>query len=284
MGMRRRSLAVVVLAAAWLMVGAAVAQAGTNLTGHVDVGGKMRGTQHRVLNTRPLSFSSNWSGYGATSKQGPFNYVHSRFVQPSISCNGTRANWASEWVGLDGFNSNTVEQDGTDAWCGGPDRMTPHYAAWYELYPAPSFNVFRVKPGDVIDTVVVFKHGKFHLTVSDLTSHRSHSTVAACSVCVRSSAEWIIERPALCSDNTCSDAFLTRLANFHATSMRQDWARVDGQSTAPLRRFTKWPIDMYQPLKHNKIQVLDLTSTLFPSGDAFGVKWLARGGLLPLTL
>jgi hypothetical protein len=274
--MRRRSLAVVGLAVAWLVVGAAVAQA-SSLAGRVEVGGPNRHTQQ-------LSASLNWSGWGATSKVGKFNYVHSRFVQPAITCNGTKHNWTSEWVGLDGFASNTVEQDGTDAFCGGADRKTPHYAAWYELYPAPSINVFRVHPGDTIDTVVFFKHGKFHLTVADLTTHRSATHVAACSACLRSSAEWIVERPALCANASCTKAILTALANFGSTTMRQDWARVDGQKVTGIRRYTKTPIDMVQPKPHNQLQQLDATSPLFPSGDAFGIKWLARGGIYPLTL
>ena len=36
------------------------------------------------------------------------------------------------WVGLDGHESNTVEQTGTEADCAG---NTPVYYAWYELYP-----------------------------------------------------------------------------------------------------------------------------------------------------
>src|SRR6202167_3453565 len=75
----------------------------------------------------------NWSGYAAsTHKQ--FNYVHAEFAQPSITCDGKPSQWTSNWVGLDGFTDETVEQDGTFAWCAGTAHMTPRYVAWYEMY------------------------------------------------------------------------------------------------------------------------------------------------------
>ncbi len=102
--------------------------------------------------------------------------MHSTFVQPAITCPGVKNEWTSNWVGLDGFNNATVEQDGTFAHCGGPQSTKPVYKAWYEMYPANSVNVFTVHPGDVIDTAVSYAHGQFSLTVSDLTTGKSART------------------------------------------------------------------------------------------------------------
>jgi hypothetical protein len=73
----------------------------------------------------------------------PCTYVHSTFVQPSVTCSGVADQYTSNWVGLDGFNDQTVAQDGTFAWCGGTDHTTPKYEAWYEMYPANSVNIAR---------------------------------------------------------------------------------------------------------------------------------------------
>ena len=64
------------------------------------------------------TISENWSGYAVTGKK-QYTYVHSTFVQPAITCTGVEDQYTSNWVGLDGFNDETVEQDGTFAWCGG---------------------------------------------------------------------------------------------------------------------------------------------------------------------
>ena len=230
--MRRRFLVVAAVVATGVIMGAGVAQA-SGLQGRVEVGGP-----NRAVHSRTLQVSSNWSGWADTTPTGKFTYVHSRWKQPAVTCNGTRNNWASAWVGLDGWANFTVEQDGTDAWCGGKDHKTPHYAAWYEMYPAPSFDVFKINPGDTIDAVVQFKSGKFYVTIADLTRGKSFTKAATCGDCERASAEWIVERPAFCSDNSCDKGYLTALANFHSVTMTQNTVGVSGQGISPMRRYT----------------------------------------------
>jgi Peptidase A4 family len=99
--------------------------------------------------------SLNWSGYAVTSKK-LFTYVHTTFVQPAITCTGQPDQWTSNWSGLDGYTSDTVEQDGTFAHCGGSGNTTPKYEAWYELFPANSVNAFAVHAGDIIDSSVSY--------------------------------------------------------------------------------------------------------------------------------
>ena len=139
-------------------------------------GGTLRGAKGNSA----IDLSLNWSGYAVTSAT-QFNFVHTEFIQPSITCKGQKYTDQSQWVGLDGFNSNTVEQDGTNAYCGGPDHMTPQYRAWYEMFPAVSVNVFAVHPGDVIDAQVTFSHGMFTTTITDVTLGKTSGTTAACS-------------------------------------------------------------------------------------------------------
>ena len=222
----------------------------------------------------------NWSGYAATSAK-KFTYVHSTFVQPAITCPGVKNEWTSNWVGLDGFNDATVEQDGTFADCGGPQSTRPVYKAWYEMYPANSVNVFSVHPGDVIDTAVSYAHGQFSLMVSDLTTGKSASDVAACSTCLRASAEWIIERPALCN-NALTKCFITRLADFGTSTMGGAEARVAGGTTKGIAGIPNYPIDMVNPLSSGGFISLDTVGPL--SGKTFTATWDRSGGTVPITL
>src|SRR5580693_3197454 len=192
--------------------------------------------------------SLNWSGFAVTSSK-KFTYAQSRFVQPTLTCPGDHANeWSSNWVGLDGFNNTTVEQDGTAAHCGGKTNTTPVYKAWYEMFPAGSVNVFTVFPGDTINTSVSFSNGKFTLTVADLTAGHKHSVThtATCASCKRTSAEWIIERPELCTSAT--NCFLTHLADFGTASMSAK-VRVAGVSAAQgIPNFRNYNLTMFTPL------------------------------------
>ena len=226
------------------------------------------------------TISENWSGYAATSAKA-FTYVHSTFVEPTITCPGVADQWTSNWVGLDGFNDSTVEQDGTFAHCGGAGNTTPKYQAWYEMYPAGSVTVFNVKPGDIIDASVTYASGEFSLTISDLTSGKSATDVAACSSCARASAEWIIERPALCN-NAGTKCFLTELADFGTSTMGGDEAQVTGGKVKGVNGFTNYPIYMVDPVSGGGFISLDTVSPL--SGKTFTATWDRSGNTVPITL
>jgi hypothetical protein len=207
--------------------------------------------------------SLNWSGFAVTSSK-KFTYAQSRFVQPTLTCPGDHANeWSSNWVGLDGFNNTTVEQDGTAATCGGTSHTTPVYTAWYEMYPAGSVNVFSVSPGDTINISVSFSSSKFTLTVSDLTSGKSSTHTAKCASCKRASAEWIVERPELCSSAT--NCFLAHLADFGTTSMSAK-VRVAGVSAAQgIPNFRNYNITMFDTTNTQLDTIGKVSSNAFPA-------------------
>jgi Peptidase A4 family len=226
------------------------------------------------------TISLNWSGYAAIA-QRKFTYVHASFVQPKISCPGKANQWTSNWAGLDGFTNATVEQDGTFGFCAGTRHTTPVYVAWYEMYPAGSVNVFAVHPGDRISATVRYTRGKFVLTIADLTLGKSVTHVASCSTCQRASAEWIVERPALCSNKACTKAFLTELADFHQSQMRGQ-AQVAGQSVKGIGSFVNYPIYMVNPLKSGGFISLDTVGAVAKS--AFTATWDRAGTIYPITL
>src|SRR5580704_16340313 len=69
--------------------------------------------------------STYWSGYAATT--GTYTSVSASWTEPAGTCT-SGDQWSSFWVGLDGYNSNSVEQTGSDVDCSG---ATPKYYAWY---------------------------------------------------------------------------------------------------------------------------------------------------------
>jgi len=60
--------------------------------------------------------SQNWSGYAASS--GTYHSVSANWTEPTGHCSGA-TRYSAFWVGLDGFNSNSVEQTGTSVDCHG---------------------------------------------------------------------------------------------------------------------------------------------------------------------
>ena len=68
--------------------------------------------------------STNWSGYAVTSGNGSFTSVSSSWVEPMGTCRSGNQ-YSSFWVGLDGYNSGSVEQTGSEVDCSGRTRSTP---------------------------------------------------------------------------------------------------------------------------------------------------------------
>jgi hypothetical protein len=137
------------------------------------------------------STSTNWSGYVLTGGTGAFSSVSSSWTEPAASCSsGTQ--YAAFWVGLDGYNSNSVEQTGTDSDCSGG---TPDYYGWYEMYPAdPVYFTNPVAPGDSLSASVTVSGTSYTLTLTDSTQGWTQTENESGSY-ADSSAEVITEAP-----------------------------------------------------------------------------------------
>jgi Peptidase A4 family len=137
--------------------------------------------------------SQNWAGYAVT--RGKFKKIRASFYVPFMNCSNDPNTFSSHWVGLDGFNSNTVEQDGIEADCNGTSESV---FAWREVFPRPEqpFNM-RIRPGDSITATTTFTGGRYKMEVKDNTTghHRTVRQRCAGSSCHRSSAEVISEAP-----------------------------------------------------------------------------------------
>jgi hypothetical protein len=129
-----------------------------------------------------------------------YSAVSGSWQQPTITCPKNEDELAVWWVGLDGFNTGTVEQDGTLAWC---FKGTPSYYTWWEMYPTNEIQLAgnSVKPGDNITASVNYSTStnKYTLALTDSThTANSLNQVQACGAgqtCKRASAEWIAETP-----------------------------------------------------------------------------------------
>jgi hypothetical protein len=210
-----------------------------------------------------LTYSFNWSGYVATSST-TFKSVRSTFVQPAVTCPVSGA-FTVFWVGLDGWTTGTVEQDGTAALCNG---TTPIYFAWWEMYPTNTIQAtMGVSPGDKIESSVSSNRGHFTLTVKDLTAKTSHTNVETCGsglTCSQSSAEWIIERPGYGGNN------FAPLADWGTTSLRGDKAALTGGTAQPISQFSNTGIDM---INNSATKILATVGGLNPSGNSFPDTW-----------
>jgi hypothetical protein len=253
----------------------------------------IRDVMHKISHEPYPVISLNWSGYAvtptATSKK--FTYANTTFVQPAIKCTGTPDLGTSDWVGLDGFDNQTVEQDGTLAICGGKGNKTPEYFAWYEMFPASLTTVFTVKPGDTITGSVKYASGKFTLTIADTTSKKSKTDTATCSTCARASAEWINERFAECNKSG-TKCFLIPLADFTTATLSDDLASEGGKNMG-ISAFpfgSSFPIDMVYNLNGTEsvgpkgFESLDNTGTVTTKSESFTVDWERSGKATPITL
>jgi hypothetical protein len=222
---------------------------------HLSVGD--HATDHAVGGHARLSQvqSTNWSGYADTSTT--FGSVTGNWTEPSVTCSGRSEQLAAFWVGIDGYSSNSVEQDGTLAEC---YFGHAYYYSWWEMYPTNDIQVVgsSVAPGDSISASVVRSGSSYTLKVTDSThSANSFTTTQSCSSCANSSAEWIAEAPS-------SSSGVLPLADFHTWT--ESGATVN---SGVISSFTDDEITMVDSSGRVKAQPGPLNG----SGNGFSVTW-----------
>ena len=248
--------------------------------------------------------STNWSGYAVSAANGAVTSVTGSWVIPAATCSeaGGSTAYASFWVGIDGWNSNSVEQTGTDSDC---SSGTPQYYAWYEFYPSPAYYAGRLtslSPGDVMSATVSYANGTFTATIKDVTKNESYTATFTPPAAsrrytppARSSAEWIAEAPCCTSRGG-----ILPLAEFGTVSLGEDYtapsvstgtnyATISGIS-APIGSFgttsatTVWSSTMINentpPSEETNPPAADLMavpSALTTDGSSFQVVWKSVG-------
>ena len=132
-------------------------------------------TDHRVGITSPgfkgLSdvTSTNWSGYADTGSS--FSDVSASWTEPGATCSSRTTSLAAFWVGIDGYSSDSVEQDGTMIEC--YDR-TAYQFTWWEMYPTNDVQVVgeTAAAGDAITASVVQERHQLQADRDRLHPHR----------------------------------------------------------------------------------------------------------------
>jgi hypothetical protein len=213
------------------------------------------GTRPLVAHGGPANAASstNWSGYAAAS--GTYTSVSASWVEPTGTCSGS-AKYSSFWVGLDGYNSSSVEQTGSEVDCSG---STPQYYSWYEMYPAYPVNFSNtVRPGDHFTGSVTYTGGSsYTLVLSDSTRGWSHTVHASLAGAANSSAEVIAEAPSSASG-------VLPLAHFSPVTFSS--ATVNG---SPIGNFSPTQIIMVDGSGRAKDSISALSG-----GNSFTATWL----------
>ncbi len=214
------------------------------------------GTRPLVAHGGPANAASstNWSGYAAAS--GTYTSVSANWTEPTGTCSGT-AKYSSFWVGLDGYNSSTVEQTGSEVDCSG---STPEYYSWYEMYPAFPVNFSNtVRPGDKFFGSVTYNgSGSYTLVLQDITRGWKHTVNKSLSGAANSSAEVIAEAP-------CCTASGNILPLAHFSPVKFTNASVNGSA---IGNFSPTQIVMVDTAGNAKDSVSSLSG-----GNSFTVTW-----------
>ena len=213
--------------------------------------------------------STNWSGY-AVESSSEFTEAQGSWVQPTATCNETvGATYASFWVGIDGYTSDSVEQLGTDSDCTAPG--SPSYYAWWEMYPSGSVDLststYPVKPGDTLTGTVSRTADTYTLK---LTSSRGWTfTTTQVGTDANSSAEWITEAPEVCTLVVCTG---TQLTDFGTVNDSASEAAAGG-SLEPISSFTTGggPFEITMTTETGSTEAQP--SALNSSGTGFSVSW-----------
>jgi hypothetical protein len=228
------------------------------------------------------ALTSNWSGYASVLNGFQYTSVSGTWTVPSVNCPGPSDSSSSQWVGIDGAASDTVEQVGTYSDCAGNNGTTPTYGAWYEMLGdgsvgggaqvnVTSGNSYPVAPGDTMTAIVsVNTSDQWTLTISDSTSPRVWSFTAppiTWNAPEQASAEWIVERPESCIGGRCT---LTSLADFGSATFTNASATANGTSKS-IEALDSMPIEMIR--SDTDSTLLAGPPTLNTAGDGFTEQW-----------
>ncbi len=210
------------------------------------------------------STSTNWAGYFAAGSTGSVTSVVGRWVEPQVTCTG-QARFVALWVGIDGANSNTVEQTGTMASC---VLGVATYSAWWELYPldyAQTISTMTIRPGDTINASVVYSSGDFTMSIADgAQSFAATGTQTA----ALTSAECVAERPVLAIGGTLA---LAHLADFGTATFSNCTATIGG-NTAGIGAFASVG-EVTMVSTNPGAAKIATVSKLAPGKDAFSITW-----------
>jgi hypothetical protein len=188
------------------------------------------------------------------------------WIQPKATCSAGENSWSSPWVGIDGDNSNTVEQIGTDTDC---SNGQPLYYAWYEMYPKPLnvISAIPVSPGNSFTAEVTYSAATkgFTMRLTNNSTGNSFTTTQSSKKARRTSVEWVMEGP--------YNGLLTHFStnNVNTIGFTGSSATISGV-TGNLGSFSnRDPITMV-----NQQGTTRAVPTAVSGGTSFNVNWLSN--------
>jgi Peptidase A4 family len=172
------------------------------------------------------SDSQNWAGYVASGTS--FSSVSGSWTVPTVTAGSSSdQGYSAVWVGLggSGSSSSSLEQIGT-----GADYVNGQadYYAWYELLPAAQVRLnLPIHAGDRVSASVTVHGTSVRLALADATTGQSLDRTLQMSAPDTSSAEWIVEAPAL---QSAAGAQILPLADFSKVTFGGATATADGHT------------------------------------------------------
>jgi len=234
---------------------------------NTSVGNKPNSQPEQTIADAKLGYEEdstfNWSGYAVQSEVGTFDNIRGSWTQPEVKCAQTGTQVAAYWIGIDGFDSESVEQLGTGTAC--KNGKAVHYA-WFEFYPAPAkiIQTVSVAPDDQLSAEISAKGQRFTMTIRNLTSGESFTTSRVMPNAPKASVEWITEAP-----SALNGAGLP-LSNFGSVSFTGSSASREGVSRDV--RLSAWPsrqLTMVTPSGEVRANATSLSE----DGQNFKVIW-----------
>jgi hypothetical protein len=185
------------------------------------------------------------------------------------SCTSPATQYSSFWIGIDGYDSNTVEQIGTDSDC--VNGATTYYA-WFEFYPHLSYTInnFPVSPFDSISAEVKYSGGVFTVSLTNHPTGLSFSTSTKMNNAKRSSAEWIAEAP--------SAGGVLPLADFQTVNFGPGDIATIGSSTSTIGSFPA--ANVFEITMTNSSGVPKATPASLKNNDVFSVNYDLAGNTI----
>lgn len=216
------------------------------------------------------SISPSWSGYVAFPsiwqyQNGAATAVYGSWIVPTITA-GSQNTYSYFWVGIDGYDTPTVEQIGTGHdWIDGK----PVYYAWFEMFPAAGYliNGFPVNPGDSISASVEYQgNGVFLMKIYNNTKKISttvptKNTTSSAATC--DCVEWIAEAPSIGSATQ-------PLSHFGTAQFTKCTATING-ITGPINN-SSWASESLCMTRYLLLPKAT-PSSLGADGASFSVQW-----------
>jgi hypothetical protein len=216
----------------------------------------------------PIVDNPIWAGNMATSHT--YTNVYGYWLEPNIySTQCTSPTIAeSTWVGLGGYNTGILAQDGT-AVGEGSGGVGPH-EAWYELINSPNTDVFvpiplYATPGGEFYSIIDRVSGGYHIYVENLYADGAKAYTVSFSHYDGSTAEMIVEDPFGGSSGSPSSGH--DLSNFKSFEVED--AEASDNNGSSYAGLASWPHDDDVMKSPNGNYTMAYAGSAFNSGDSW---------------